>query len=215
MAEDAALNPVTAYAISKVRVERDVSQLASDTFSPVFLRNATAYGVSPRIRFDVVLNNLTAWAFTTGNVHMKSDGSPWRPVVHVQDVSLACIAALRASRENIHNQAFNVGIDSENYRIRQLAEFVQETVPGCVIDYAEGAGPDKRNYRVTFAKYATTFPDYPLQWNARRGAKDIYDSYKRIGLKKGDYEGSRYKRIAQINELLNTGQIDETLRWRK
>jgi nucleoside-diphosphate-sugar epimerase len=212
--ENADFNPVTAYAKSKVRVEADVCQLATESFSPVFLRNATAYGVSPRIRFDVVLNNLTAWAFTTGSVHMKSDGSPWRPLVHIEDISRACIAALRAPKEKIHNQAFNVGRSTENYRIRELADFVKETVPGCEIGYAEGAGIDKRNYRVSFAKYEETLSDYPLQWDARQGVRDIYESYKRIGLQKDDYEGPKYKRIAQLQQLLDSGQLDESLRWR-
>lgn len=211
--ETAKLNPVTPYAISKVRVEADVSQLATDSFSPVFMRNATAYGVSPRIRFDIVLNNLTAWAYTTGNVHMKSDGSPWRPLVHIEDISRGCIAALRAPREIIHNQAFNVGRTSENYQVRELAGFVKEVVPGCEIDFAEGAGIDKRNYRVNFSKYEEKLSDYPLQWDARKGVVDIYEAYKRIGLNKDDYEGPKYKRIAQLHHLLDTGQLDETLRW--
>jgi nucleoside-diphosphate-sugar epimerase len=212
--EDATLNPVSAYAISKVLVERDVKELADDHFSPVFMRNSTAYGVSPRMRFDLVVNNLTAWAYTTGYILLKSDGSPWRPLVHIEDISLAVIAALAAPRELIHNQAINVGMNSENYQVFQLAEFVKATVPNCEVKFAEGAEPDKRNYRVDFSKYARTFPNHPLRWNVPRGVKQIYDSYRQFGLQKDAYEGPKYKRIAQIKHLLSTGQLDETLRWR-
>jgi nucleoside-diphosphate-sugar epimerase len=212
--ENATLNPVSAYAISKVLVERDVKDLADDQFSPVFLRNSTAYGVSPKMRFDLVVNNLTAWAYTTGYILLKSDGKPWRPLVHVEDISLAVIAALEAPRELIHNQAINVGMNSENYQVFQLAEFVKATVPNCEIKFAEGAEPDKRNYRVDFSKYARIFPNHPLRWTVLHGVKQIYDSYQKFGLQTDVYEGPKYKRIAQIKHLLDTGQLDETLRWR-
>lgn len=212
--ETGELNPVTAYAISKVMVERDVSQLADDKFTPVFMRNATAYGVSPRIRFDIVLNNLTAWGYTTGHILLKSDGTPWRPLVHVEDISLAAIAMIEAPREVVRNQAFNVGMNSENYQMRQLAEIVKETVPNCEIKFADGAEPDKRNYRVDFTKYTNAFPNHKLRWNARCGAKQIYESYRAIGLKRDEYEGAKYKRIAQLKYLLSSGQLDENLRWR-
>lgn len=213
--EQGELHPVTAYAISKVRVERDLAQLADDKFSPVIMRNSTAYGASPRIRFDIVLNNLTAWAYTTGHVLLKSDGTPWRPIVHIEDISMAAIAALESPREVVHNQVFNVGINSENYQMRQLAEIVGKTVPNCEIKFAGGAEPDKRNYRVDFTKYTNAFPNHKLHWNATQGAKQIYDSYRTIGLGKDDYEGPRYKRIAQLKLLLSTGQLDGSLRWRK
>jgi nucleoside-diphosphate-sugar epimerase len=213
--EQGELHPVTAYAISKVRVERDLAQLADDKFSPVIMRNSTAYGASPRIRFDIVLNNLTAWAYTTGHVLLKSDGTPWRPIVHIEDISMAAIAALESPREIVHNQVFNVGINSENYQMRQLAEIVGKTVPNCEIKFAGGAEPDKRNYRVDFTKYTNAFPNHKLRWNATRGAKQIYESYRTNGLGKEEYEGPRYKRIAQLKLLLSTGQLDESLRWRK
>lgn len=212
--ETATLNPVTPYAKSKVMVEQDVGEMADDNFSPTFMRNATAYGVSPRIRFDIVLNNLTAWAYTTGDILLKSDGTPWRPLVHIEDISLAAIGALEAPREIVHNQAFNVGMNSENYQMRQLAGIVRETVPNCEIKFADGAEPDKRNYRVDFSKYTRAFPGHQLRWNARLGAKQIYESYRRFGLKKDEYEGPKYKRIAQVKYLLGTGQLDENLRWR-
>jgi nucleoside-diphosphate-sugar epimerase len=211
--ENATLNPVTPYAISKVRVERDVGQLANDSFSPVFMRNSTAYGVSSRMRFDLVLNNLTAWAYTTGDILLKSDGTPWRPLVHIEDISLAAIGALVAPKEIVHNKAFNVGMNSENYQIRQLAEIVKETVPNCDVKFVAGAEPDKRNYRVDFSRYTQSFPHYALRWNVRRGAQQLYESYRKAGLQKGTYEGPRYNRIAQIKHLLNTGQLDQTLRW--
>ena len=213
--ESAALNPVTPYAVSKVMVERDVAEMADDNFSTVFMRNATAYGISPRMRFDIVLNNLTAWGYTTGHILLKSDGTPWRPLVHIEDISLAAKGILEAPREVIHKQASNVGRNCENYQMRQLAEIVRETVPGCKISFAEGAGPDKRNYRVDFNKYARAFPNHELRWNVRLGATQIYESYRSFGLKKDEYEGPRYKRIAQIKHLLSTGQLDENLRWRR
>ncbi len=213
--EGATLNPVTPYAMSKVMVERNVGEMADDRFSPTFMRNSTAYGVSSRMRFDLVLNNLTAWAYTTGQILLKSDGTPWRPLVHIEDISLAMIGVLETPREVIHNQAFNVGINSENYQIHQLAEIVRATVPNCEIRFAEGVERDKRNYRVDFSKYGRTFPDYALRWDAKRGAQQIYQSYREIGLQKNEYEGPRYKRIAQIKYLLSTGQLDNTLRWRR
>jgi nucleoside-diphosphate-sugar epimerase len=211
--EQSPFNPVTPYGISKVRVEQAVSRLADDYFSPTFLRNATAYGVSPRLRFDLVLNNLVAWAFTTGRVYIKSDGTPWRPIVHIEDISRAFIAALHAPRPIIHNRAFNVGRNEDNYRIRELAEIVQQTVPGCQIEYAPDAGPDKRCYRVDCNKILQTLPTFAPQWNARRGAAELYAAYQKIGLTLEDFEGPKYQRIAHLQQLLRTKRLDETLRW--
>ena len=211
--EEAAFNPVTPYGVTKVLFEQDVSKLADKNFSPVFLRNATAYGVSPRLRFGLVLHDLVALAYTTGLVYMKSDGTPWRPIVHVADISRAFIAALRAPRDVIHNQAFNVGISTENYQIRELAEIVQEVVPNCRIEYAPGAEPDKRSYRVDFSKIQKTLPEFKPQWNARRGAQELYEAFQKAELTYEDYEAPTFKRLDRIKELLSTGQLDLNLRW--
>jgi nucleoside-diphosphate-sugar epimerase len=212
--ETAELHPITAYAISKVRVEQDVSKLADDRFSPTFLRNATAYGVSPRLRFDLVLNNLVAWAFAQGRVHIKSDGTPWRPIVHIEDISRAFLAVLDASRDVVHNQAFNVGQTEENYRIRELAEIVQEVVPDSRIEYAKDGGPDPRCYRVDFGKIHRMLPEFKPRWNARRGAEELYAAYQAVGLAIDDCEGPRFKRIDHLKQLLSEGRLDPTLRWR-
>ena len=212
--ETAPLNPITAYAISKVRVEQDVARLANDRFSPTFLRNATAYGVSPRLRFDLVLNNLTAWAYAKGRVHIKSDGTPWRPIVHIEDIARAFLAVLGAPREIVHNEALNVGQTEENYRIRELADIVQDVVPGSQIDYAKDGGPDPRCYRVEFGKIQRLLPEFKPQWNARRGAEDLYDAYRRGGLVIEDCEGPKFKRIDHLKYLLATDRVDSTLRWR-
>jgi len=213
LTEESTFNPVTPYGISKVRVEQDLVKLADSDFSPTFLRNATAYGVSPRLRFDLVLNNLVAWAFTTGRVHIKSDGTPWRPIVHIADISRAFIAILHAPREVVHNQAFNVGRNEDNYRIREIAEIVEEIVPGCQIEYAKDASPDKRCYRVDCSKLEQTLPEFKPQWNTRRGAQELYAAYQKVGLTLEEFEGSRYKRIAQIQQLMSNGSLDATLRW--
>lgn len=211
--EQSGFNPVTPYGHSKVNVEKEVSQMADDDFSPTFLRSGTAYGVSPRLRFDLVLNNLTAWAFCTGRVFLKSDGTPWRPIVHIEDMSRAFLAALEAPRETVHNEAFNVGRSSENYQIRQLAEIVAAAVPGSRVEYAEGAGPDKRNYRVNCDKIVNTLPNYQPIWTAAKGAQELYEAYKDVGLKLEEFEGPRYRRIHHIKMLLNENRLDQNLRW--
>jgi nucleoside-diphosphate-sugar epimerase len=212
--EESELAPITPYAESKVRVERDVAKLADDAFSPVFLRNATAYGVSPRLRFDLVLNNLMAWAFTTGKVHIKSDGTPWRPIVHIEDIGRAFLAVLAAPREVTHNMAINVGATTENYRVRDIADIVHETVPGSVIEFAEGASPDPRNYRVDFSRIERLVPGFKPQWTARQGARELYDAYRGVGLKLEEYEGPRFKRIDHLKRMMAEGRIDSSLRWR-
>ncbi len=211
--EHAAFNPVTPYGVSKVRVESALESLADADFSPTYLRASTAYGMSPLIRFDLVINNLTAWAFTEGLVYLKSDGSPWRPVVHVEDIARSYIAALEAPRELIHDQAFNVGTTTENYQIRELAEMVREVVPNCRIEYAPDAGPDTRCYRVDCNKIARTLHGFKPQWTARRGIEELYQAYKAVGLTLDDFEGERYKRIAHVKRLVSDGALDHELRW--
>ncbi len=212
--EEAPFNPVTPYGWSKVKVEQALEVMADRDFSPTYLRASTAYGLSPRLRFDLVTNNLTAWAFSTGRVYLKSDGTPWRPIVHVEDISLAYIAALQAPRELIHNQAFNIGTTAENYQIREIAEMVKQVVPGCQVDFAPGAGPDKRCYRVDCNKIACTLHEYKPQWTARRGIEQLYDAYRRAGLTLEEFEGPKYMRIAHIKSLVGKKKLDENLRWK-
>ena len=211
--ENAAFNPVTPYGESKVAVEHAVGPMADADFSPTFLRASTAYGLSPRIRFDLVLNNLTAWAYTTGEVYLKSDGSPWRPIVHVEDIARAYVAAVEAPRESIHGQAFNVGTTAENYQIRELAEIVRQTVPGSKVTLAPDAAPDTRCYRVDCNLITRALHNFKPQWTARRGAEQLYQSFCDVGLTLDEFEGERFKRIAHIKHLIAGGELDATLRW--
>jgi nucleoside-diphosphate-sugar epimerase len=211
--EDASFNPVTAYGESKVRVEHDVAPLADDNFSPTFLRNSTAYGVSPRLRADIVVNNLVGFAFTKGEVLIASDGTPWRPLVHVEDICRAFIAVLKVSRDRVHNQSFNVGQSTENYQISDLAKMVEEVVPGSRVKYAEGGGPDLRCYRVNCDKIAQLLPEFQPQWTVRKGIEQLYAAYQAHGLTFDEFTGCRYIRIKHIRSLLETGRLDSTLRW--
>jgi nucleoside-diphosphate-sugar epimerase len=211
--ESARFSPVTPYAESKVLVERDLTALADSSFSPVFLRNTTAYGVSPFMRLDIVLNNLVAWAYTTGRVVIQSDGTPWRPLIHIEDICRAFLAVLNAPREVIHNQAFNVGITEENFQVRELAEVVRDTVPGCTIEYSSDGGPDPRSYRVDFSKVKTLLPSFQPQWNVRRGAQELYAACRETGLTLADFQGPRFKRLTHIRNLLTAGKLNDELRW--
>jgi nucleoside-diphosphate-sugar epimerase len=212
--ESAPLKPLTAYAESKVLSEEALAELADEGFSPVSMRFATAYGVSPRLRVDLVLNNLVGWAFTTGKVKIMSDGTPWRPLIHIEDMSRAVLAVLSAEPETISGRAFNVGRSEENYQVRDLAEIVEEVVGDCEIEYAGSGDPDPRSYRVDFTRFHETFPGAGLRWTAREGARELVDAYREIGLTLDEFEGDRYIRLKHLRLLLDRGDLDPELRWR-
>jgi nucleoside-diphosphate-sugar epimerase len=211
--EGAQFNPVTPYGESKVLSEQDIGALATDDFSPTFLRNATVYGSSPRLRGDVVVNNLVGRAFTTGKVMMESDGTPWRPLVHVDDVCSAFLTVLEADREVVHGQAFNVGQTSENYRIRDVAEIVRDVVVGSEVSFAASAGPDSRNYRVNFDKIADALPGWRPTGTVRSGAEELLREYTAHGMSEADLLGPRYQRLPRIRQRLDAAELDNDLRW--
>lgn len=210
--ESAAFNPITPYGESKILAEHDISALADDAFSPTYLRNATAYGVSPRLRGDLMVNNLVGHALTTGRVLIKSDGTPWRPLVHVEDIGRAIVAVLDADRDRVHDEAFNIGRTRENYQVRDVAELVEAAVPGSTIEYAEGASPDARDYRVDFGKAERQLPELEPAWDVPRGIEELVAAYREAGLSAADLEGERYLRITRIRALLDAGIVDADLR---
>jgi nucleoside-diphosphate-sugar epimerase len=212
--ETAPLRPLTAYAESKVRAEEGLAALADADFSPVYLRNATVYGVSPRLRIDLVLNNLVGWAYTTGRVRVLSDGTPWRPLVHVRDVARATAALLAAPRELVHDAAFNIGADGENYQVRELAEIVRAVVPDCEVEYAGSGDPDPRSYRVDFSKLCRELPDAVPTWTAERGAFELLEAYRAAGLEERHLLDHTFTRLRCLQRRLEAGELDPVLRWR-
>ncbi len=211
--EESPLDPKTEYARSKVKSERAISALAGDGFSPVFLRNGTIYGLSAHMRFDTVFNDLMGAAVTTGKVIVYSDGKPWRPVIHVKDVARAFLAVLQAPVSKIHNQAFNVGSNDLNYRVIQLAEIAQKTVPGCQLEVKAQTGADQRTYKADFTKFKSTFPDFQFDWTPEKGARELYDAFRSISLKHDAFVDKRFTRLKWLNYLLESGRLDDSLRW--
>ena len=212
--EASPLRPVTPYAEAKARAETEIAALADDTFSPVFLRNATAYGMCVRLRFDLVVNNLVAWAVSSGRVHLKSDGSPWRPLVHVEDIARAFVAALAAPADAVHNRAFNVGSTQENYQVRDVADIIAAVVSGCRVSFAPDAGPDRRDYRVDCDRIARELPGFAAHWSVRPGVEELYHAIRDAALTPEAFEGPRFARLPHLQALLRSGRLEPSLRWR-
>lgn len=212
LAEDAPLRPLTAYAESKVRSEEALRELDGDGLTTVSMRNATVYGVSPRLRLDIVLNNLAAWSHVTGKIRLLSDGMSWRPLLHVRDLAKVAVRMVEAPSELVAGRAFNVGSAAQNYLVRDLAEVLAE-VTGCEVEFAGDASPDPRSYRVDFSELERAFPDLELDWNARRGAEELVGAYRAVGLTEDDFEGRSYIRLRQLRHLLDEHRLDDDLRW--
>ena len=214
ISEASPLNPVTPYGRSKVMAEHGISELVDTNFCPVFLRHATVYGLAPMLRFDLVVNNLVAYAVATGRVHLKSDGQAWRPLVHIEDVCRACIAAATAEAGLVRNEVFNIGQTVDNYQIFQIADMIADTVPGSRVEMADGASPDERSYNVNFSKAENGLPGFEPQWSVQRGVDQLFRAYTGVGLRTGDFEGVRYSRLARIIDLMDAGKLDSELNWR-
>lgn len=212
LTEEGRLNPITAYAKTKVETEEGISKLAGDNFHPTFMRNATVYGISPSLRLDLVVNNLVAWAYLTGEVAIMSDGTPWRPIIHVEDLCRAFVAVLEAPVEKLHNQAFNVGINEENYQIKDIAKQVEKTVPNSHVEIFNKTGPDERTYCVDFSKIKKTLPQFKPTWNLRKGIEELYQAYKNFGLTQKDFESPKYFRVRWIRYLIENEKLDNELR---
>ncbi len=213
--ENSNLNPLTVYAKSKVMAEKEISKITDSSFSPTFLRSATAYGVSPKLRSDLVVNNLVGWAYLTGKILLKSDGEAWRPLVHIEDISKAFISVLHAETSKVNNQIFNVGKTEENYRVIDIAKTVNQIVPNSTVEFAEGAEPDKRSYRVDFSKIKTRLPTFKPTWTIKKGVEELYKAFIEYGMKMESLEGPMFKRVKHLQQLMEKGQVNSTLKWKK